>query len=350
MRRSLGVATVVALVVAIGMTALAAVPSGNYLDEFDSEGYSGSDGSEEWKNDPWKELGDDANPNTGSVYVDSSGCSGRCLKISSQGKQLSGVGANRHADTSMFSSFELCYEVGFEGDDEGTDATLEVEKSIDGGKSWHILASHRLYDEFWAHPVLSIGGPYESTIIRFTVSGVLTGEVYVDDVEIKGEYAGETTSTSTTSVPTTSTSPTVTSTTVRETTTTSEVENSTTTTATTVLRGDPSTTTTTISDSTSTTEAIFSATGGSPPAGPSGPPEGSGIRETQTGIQADFDDALFGDIEGGTISISTVDHRVDYRMAFELIKSSWVWLVVLALVVAWSIVSGLDRRRSVAAA
>ena len=87
-----------------------------------------------------------------------------------------------------------------------------------------------------------------------------------------------------------------------------------------------------------------------PPTGPPGPPQGSGIRETPTGIQADFDDALFGDVEGGTISISRVDHRVDYRMAFELIKSSWVWLVVLALVVAWSIVSGLDRRRSVAGA
>jgi hypothetical protein len=350
MRRSLGVATVVALVGAIAMTALATVPSGNYLDEFNSEAYSGSNGSEEWKNDPWKELGDDANPNTGSVYVDSSGCSGRCLKISSQGKQLNGVGANRHADTSPFSRIELSYEVGFEGNDESTDATLNVEKSIDGGKSWFMLASHRLYAEFSARPVLSIGGPYDSTIIRFTVSGVLTGEVYLDDVEVKGEYAGETTSTSTTSAPTTSTSSSVPPTTMRETTTTIEVENSTTTTSTTVLRGDPSTTTTTISDTTSTTEAVFFAAGDSPPTGPPGPPEGSGIREAATGIQANFDDGLFGDVEGGDLSISGVDHQVDYRMAVELIKSSWVWLVVLALVVAWSIVSGLDRRRSVAGA
>ena len=116
------------------------------------------------------------------------------------------------------------------------------------------------------------------------------------------------------------------------------------------MPGSTTTTEDTTSTTSTTTAAVFIAASDDPPEGPSGPPEGSGIREAETGIQADFDDDLFGEIEGGSISINTVDHQVDYRMAGELIKSSWVWLVVLALVVAWSIVSGLDRRRKIARA
>jgi len=44
-------------------------------------------------------------------------------------------------------------------------------------------------------------------------------------------------------------------------------------------------------------------------------------------------------------SLSGVDFRADYNMAVEVIEASWGWMVLLGLVVAYSIISGLDRRR-----
>ena len=361
MRRALAVATVFAFVVAVAMTAVAG-SYGTYRDEFKQPGYSGSVGTLDWSKYPWTEIKDDGSPGSGAVHVDSEGdCVGSsCLHIWSEGSELNGVGAGRHADTSMFSSFDICYEVTFLGDDELTDAVLVVEKSVDGGGVWYQLAAYDLYSGFWLHPSHAIG-EYDSTTIRFVVTGTMDGEVFIDDVEIKGAIKASTSTTSTTMSETTSSSVLGTTTSTRPTTTTTKVtatttprpEETTTTThvtsATNPDRLGASTTTTTISDSTTTTEASGFVVGAAPPGGTLGPLEGGGIREQATGMQADFDDGLFGHVEGGSLSISGVDHHVDYRMAVEEIKASWVWLVVLALVVAWSIVSGLERRRSVPA-
>jgi hypothetical protein len=40
-----------------------------------------------------------------------------------------------------------------------------------------------------------------------------------------------------------------------------------------------------------------------------------------------------------------VDFQADYNMAVEVIRASWAWMVLLGLLVAYSIISGLDRRR-----
>jgi hypothetical protein len=44
-------------------------------------------------------------------------------------------------------------------------------------------------------------------------------------------------------------------------------------------------------------------------------------------------------------SLGGVDLQADYNMAVEVIKATWAWMVVLGLLIAWAIVSGLDRRR-----
>jgi hypothetical protein len=44
-------------------------------------------------------------------------------------------------------------------------------------------------------------------------------------------------------------------------------------------------------------------------------------------------------------SLNGVDLRADYNMAVEVIRASWAWMVLLGLVVAWALISGLDRRR-----
>ena len=97
----------------------------------------------------------------------------------------------------------------------------------------------------------------------------------------------------------------------------------------------------------STTEAVITASNDDGTGGGSdgGAPDGTGIRQAATGIQASFDRGLFGDVALVT-AINGVDHQVDFRIASEIIGASWVWLVILALVLAYSIVSGLERRRS----
>jgi len=77
--------------------------------------------------------------------------------------------------------------------------------------------------------------------------------------------------------------------------------------------------------------------------GSGSPPDGSGIRAAARGLQASFQGDLFGD--GRTVSVSGVDLQADYNMAVEVIEASWAWMVILGLLIAWSIVSGLDRRR-----
>ena len=36
----------------------------------------------------------------------------------------------------------------------------------------------------------------------------------------------------------------------------------------------------------------------------------------------------------------------DYKMAVEVIESSWVWMVGLLVVIAGAIVTGIDRRKT----
>ena len=75
------------------------------------------------------------------------------------------------------------------------------------------------------------------------------------------------------------------------------------------------------------------------------PTGGGGIRQAGRGLQANFDSGLFGQV-GDVSPITGVDFQARFSMAAELIESTWVWMVLLATVIAWSIVSGMERRRS----
>jgi hypothetical protein len=73
-------------------------------------------------------------------------------------------------------------------------------------------------------------------------------------------------------------------------------------------------------------------------------PNGSGIRAAARGLQANFQGDLFGEVR--TVSaLNGVDLQADYKMAVEVIRSSWAWMALLGLVIAWAIITGLDRRR-----
>jgi hypothetical protein len=72
--------------------------------------------------------------------------------------------------------------------------------------------------------------------------------------------------------------------------------------------------------------------------------ERSGIRATARGLQAGFQADLFGEVRS-VAALGGVDFRADYNMAVEVIRATWAWVVLLGLLVAYSIISGLDRRR-----
>jgi hypothetical protein len=335
-----------AAVVMLATTALAG-EYGAYRDEFKDVSYNGSVGSLDWTSSGWAELNDDGDKTTGAVHVDPGGnCVGsNCLHIHSDGGELVGVGAKRQADTSVFSWFELRYEVRYDEYGAGTDAVLVVEKSVNGGQDWHSLRTHELHEGLQESPIIEIGGPYQSTVIRFTVHGYVAGEVFIDDVELKGSLAGSTT---TTTSPSTTTTVKATTTTTKATTTTTKAT-TTTTKATTTTSTTAPTTTTTVPETTETTDAIVITPPQEPPSRFSGPPPGSGIRETAMGLQVAFEDDLFGEVRVVSPDFASVDHNANFRIVAEVIESGWVWIVILVCLIAWATVAGLEQRRRIAA-
>jgi len=355
MRKALGIVAVLAI---LGLTIPAgAHENGNYKDKFDSIGWGGSDGSLPWSG-PWQEIGDDDDEKFGSVRVVSSGncASGNCINIT--GAVVNGHGVSRWANTAILEGPELCYDLlVIPGLD--LDGTLLVQ--VRGNGPWTTIAQHDLSTEGESHPSFDVSDfGSEAFRVRFLVTGlVTTSEVFIDNVEISGEMIEGTTTTTAPSTTTTTEGDggqATTTTTKPDTSTTTTTERSTTTTRPTTDTSSPdpdSSTSTTVVDTTttssggnSTASTLIAAGGGDDDLPPtSGGPEGSGIRQTARGLQADFDGGLFGEVTAIS-PITGVDFQARFSMAVEIIEASWVWIVLLALVVSWSIVTGMERRRN----
>jgi hypothetical protein len=355
MRRFLAMITVSALMMMVATVALGAAvtePSGlhSYKDVFGSVSYSGSDGSTFWAS-PWKEIGEGDGPSIGAVYVgaDPYCADYKCLHILGQGETFSLIGVVRGADLSKYQEANLKYDVKrlFDGNLGGkANAELLVQVSTDGSK-WDTIDSFVL-ETTDPNPIQSnmqiknwISKTFE---VRFVVTGTLGSEVFIDNVEIKGAIPPvPTTTTTTTTVPTTITTiKTTTTTTKQETTTTTKLRPITTTTEATTTNTSARDTTTTTTGPTTTTTTIGVAMA----VPPATPPTGSGIRETASGMQANYSPGLFGSMAVGQPEVLGVELTADYKMAVEVIESSWVWMVVLLVVIAGAIVSGLDWRKS----
>ena len=356
MRKALGPLVVLALF-ALTIPAVAHV-TGNYKDEFASIGWGGSDGSLYWTG-PWTEIHDDNDEKFGSVRVVSSGnCqSGNCMNIT--GAVLNGIGAQRTADITVIEAPELCYDLTvIPGVD--LDGTLLVQAKANG--PWTTIAQHDLSQEGQQHVTLDISAFDDTQFrVRYLVTGlVTTSDVFVDNVEISGELTEESTTTTAPSSTTTTNGgggQATTSTTRPDSLTTTTTARSTTTTSSTSGNSNtdpsPSTSTTVAGSSTSTTgdgntgSTLIVAAGGDDeqPPGSGGPPDGSGIRQAARGLQADFDGGLFGEVNAIS-PITGVDFQARFSMAVEIIEASWVWMVLLALVISWAIVSGMERRRT----
>lgn len=368
--RRLIVVGLVAVVLSLSVTA-SATSSEHYKDRFSSIGWGGSDGSLQWSG-PWSELNDDGDEKKGSVRVVSSGhcANGNCMRIAGI---LSGTGARRTAPTGDLEDLSLRYDLKNLRTLPLLDLTsLVVEVRGDG--EWVRIAEHDLGEGFsgqYTHDALDEFRS-ESFQVRFLVSGAaMTSEVYIDNVEVRGVPDEElsTTTTTTAGDTTTTTTPVTTTTTTPVTTTTTTTEpqaktktaeqpaassSSSTTTSTTIATGgrdDGATSnsppSTTIASTTTTTrDATASSSATSVSAGADGGSSGgSGIRAAARGLQASFRSDLFGDVRA-VDSLGGVDLQADYAIAVEVIRSSWAWMVLLGLVTAWAMVSGLDRRRA----
>ncbi len=373
-----------AAVVVIALMSLAVTASAHetehYKDKFTSISWHGSDGSLTWPG-PWTEIGDDGDEKKGNVrVVSASNCSGTCMRMSALTTLLGSIGAVRSADTSFLEEITLSFDV--RSTSSLLASTLDVQ--VNGGGGWVGVAQYNLAPGINEHASIDVSDfSSENFQVRFLFSGLLlSSEVYVDTVEILGTYVESATTTTTTLPPTTTTTA-PTTTTQPSTTTTSGAHGTTPTTTpgsgspapTTTQPGDGKSTTTTVpgdndgsTTSTtpdSTTSTIFAVGPGGPGqgGGPDGgdpdeqgtdgdgatnafAPGGSGIRAAARGLQANFQGDLYGDVRSVS-ALNGIDFQADFNMAVEVIEASWAWIVLLGLVIAYSIVSGLDRRRVV---
>jgi hypothetical protein len=358
---------------------VSATGTGDYKDKFTTIGWGGSDGSLAWSG-PWSEIGDDGDEKKGNVRVVSSGncASGNCIRISALTTLLGQIGATRTADTSDLSETTLRFDLMATASLFGS----ELEVQVNGGGGWVTVADYQLGSALTVSPNLDVSGfSSENFSVRFMFSGVLlSSQVFVDNVEVRGTIIDEPTTTTTT-VPqtttttvatTTSTHPPSTTTTTRpgstSTTTNPGTTGSTTSTSiatTTSATSTSSTTSTTAvgsdaprggtdstvsetpgsTTSTSSTTIVVETVGGPGSGGDDATTlDRGGIRAAARGLQANFQGDLFGEVRT-VASLSGVDFQADYNMAVEVIRASWAWMVLLGLLVAYSIISGLDRRR-----
>ena len=381
-----------AALVAIALMGLAGTASADeteeYKDKFTSISWHGSDGSLPWPG-PWSEIGDDGDEKKGNVRVVSSGnCSGTCMRMSALTTLLGPIGAVRSADTSLFEEATLSFDV--RSTSSLLASTLEVQ--VNGGGGWVDVAEYQLSSGINQHASIDVSDfSSENFRVRFRFSGLLlSSEVFVDTIEILGTFVESTTTTTTTlppttttTAPTTTTQPTTTTTAASTTTTTSRPDATTSTTipgssspaptttiepgndmstTTTVPGGGDGSTTSTAPDSLTTTTVIAGVPGGpGQGGGPDGggpddegtggdgsiqafAPGGSGIRAAARGLQANFQGDIYGEVRSVS-ALNGIDFQADFNLAVEVIEASWAWIVLLGLVIAYSIISGLDRRR-----
>ncbi len=351
-------------------------------DLFTNVGYSGNDGNRSWTAD-WKEEGESNGPSQGLVRSvnDPGNCpeGSNCLLIKGGGL-LSSVAAKRFVNTSDLVDTELCYKIRrYDNSLLSLDPPRLIVEVTDDGQSWEEVASYNLNtdDETYVYQSHGVEDFASATFgVRFRVTDILPATedvgVFIDFVEVKGTIPASTTTSSTsstttslpittTSLPITTTLPTLPTTTLPGLPTTSTSSTTTTTTkgTTTTTEGGAATTSTTPGSSngqsggSSSDGSTSSTTGSTESTLPSQPGENEvtetstapGLREASIGIQAAFDGGRFGSLEGADFEVMGIDIAPNYTMAVEVIESSWVYLLVLIMLIAAAIVSGLDRRR-----
>jgi len=360
-RTNLVLAGVIIALLAVPLAVMAA-SNENYRDKFDDGNYDGSVGSIQWE-PVWTEVGDDDSHTSGLVRVvqDNRCASGHCLRIRNTALiSLSDLGAQRHANTSMFTSATLQFRIEA-AKSLLSQGTLYIEVSENGGATWTDATPPQslsvLADDPDEDPIDISDYASDDFVLRFRVAGLLgSGTVYIDDVEIKGEVPTTTTTTTTTNPTTTTTNattstsrPTTTTTTDRSTTTSSDGTTTSTSHETPTSEDRGQTTSTTEAGTTTTTTTSNEDDGSVVALGPDEPPADGGdgdggLRQATRGIQAGLHGSMFADVNLVPM-FDPVDVDFNFGLFAEEIETSWLWMTLFGLVLTWALVSDLDRRR-----
>lgn len=373
MRRVLAIVTL--LVLCLPLTGLATSTEKKVLDQFKDVTYSGSDGDPLWVGS-WVESGEKDGPGSGQIRIQDDQCSNnKCLLLQGQ-PALESLAIARKANLSGFTTAQLSFEGELNGAAVST-GTFTIE-ARGNGKGWQTLATYSLLLDrgsfsFSKDVKALAGADFE---VRLTLSSLVSligaDKVFVDDVEIRGEVAAPTTTTSSTTSTTTSTTTTssTTSTTRPKSTTTSTSTTSTSTTSTSTTT--PTSVSSTLVEATTTT--VSAPSGNDPEADPdavttttmaestedpddpenevvadgAGPaPPASGLRAPAIGLMADYRPGSMGELDMGRVEVLGAELEADYALAVETFEAARIWLAVLSLLIAASLVSGVDRKRSV---
>jgi hypothetical protein len=377
MRRLAGLLVLTLLLVVPAVTAVG--QAADYADEFSGASYSGNDGTLEFAG-PWHEFGDDDSPGSGKLYVGGGECpDGNCLHMEGEGLVLQQFGVKRSADTSVFNSFHLKYDIHVDGS-QFDEAQLIVE--VWDGSQWVSVQMYSLsesIDGVRRENFLLSGYRCQAFEVRFRVPRLFegdvayfTGAVAIDNVDITGSLAPATATCTTTSSTTTTTTPTTTSapTTTSTSTTTTTTSPTTTTTSPTTTTTEPTTTstephrTTTTTRAPTTTSTLVTTTSSNPTsttttlaaivAGEDTPPDPpefeAGIHDMGEGkgLMYDIHEGMNGDLSGlDDVEVLSAAVTADFSLAVEAFKSTKVWLAALSLMIAAALVSGMDHRRRV---
>ena len=158
-------------------------------DNFDTDSYSGNNGTTNWAGD-WQEIGEADGALAGSVHVvarDLSGGSSNSLSLHA----VDGIGAYREVDLSGASAATLSYDWQRHDVDGFSGSTLDVQVSNNGGTDWVTLHSIGDGTDLAALSASFNLTPYlaPDTQIRFLATGTGTGSTLFDNIVIDYETA-----------------------------------------------------------------------------------------------------------------------------------------------------------------
>jgi hypothetical protein len=264
--------TVMAVIWAAALPAVAGQPAPEFYDTFQNQDYDGNDGSMAFEG-PWMEVGENDGPTSGFVWVwDHEYCNGGfCLKMGGTDEGAQGHGASRAIDLAGAKFAKLSFDDGVQLLDAESGGAAVVEISSDGGDTWNTLDTIGLDGDDGSvsfHQKYTVTDfATSSTVIRFRITEFENLNAYwiIDNVAIEATFVTPPSSTTSTTKPPTTTTTTSTTKPPTTTTTTSTTKPPATTTTThprdeekrkTTNPDSPeeTTTTTTRHDTTSTTE------------------------------------------------------------------------------------------------
>ena len=159
-------------------------------DEFNTSSWSNSDGSADWSSSPWIESGDNGDPWSGSITVETDYCpdtSSRCIEFDARGGVNDAI--TRAANLAGAESATLTFD--YRVHTIGESAEFVLEASTDGGSSWSSpLATFNAVTVEYGKTVDLTPFASAHTQFRFRVTDYdPEAHFYLDNVEISTNAA-----------------------------------------------------------------------------------------------------------------------------------------------------------------